>query len=285
MKRRWVLGALSPMLTGGCLRLEGGAGTSTQAGTGDGDETTTPSTTASGRTTTTPQGLVVSAEMTDQIGSGTGGEITIRLANNAATAFDGEVLLLFDRAVHSTQPVGVDAGGETTTAVSVDALDVGERRVTVEVRSADVREVVFDRSLGTAANPVTLEWGTEYSPPGNTRGRSYICTGIAVESPTGTLGSYNVGGEEDGISFYAGTYRTNPERRQTVNRWLGGGDRGTVMAFEDVDLRAATTLRLRGHLPDTLDSMPVVCRMGGLKVAEVTWERDGEHTVPLTLFD
>ncbi|NHN40662.1 hypothetical protein G9C85_03295 [Halorubellus sp. JP-L1] len=284
MKRRGVLGALVPTVVGGCLRLEGGRGTSTGESTVRGESiTTAPASTA--EVTTTASELVASAEMTEQIGSATAGEITVHIDNSAATSFDGELLLLFDREVQSTQSVTVDAGAETTAVVPVDALDVGERTVSVELRASDRREVVFEETLGTPTTPLALEWGADYSPSHRTRAWSYVCYEIAIESPTGTLATYNVGGPEEGLTFYGGTYRFNPEQRQDVSRWFGGSARGTVMGFEDVDLEAATTMRLTGHLAKTIDSLPVVCRMSGLEVAERTWERDGEHTIPLTLFE
>lgn len=281
MRRRAVLGAMTPTLIGGCLRLEGGSSERSETATTRPPSTATvdDGTTAS----STATGVVASAAINDEFGTGTPGELAVTVANNAATEFEGEVLLLFDREVQSARSVEVAAGAETTTAVPVDAFDVGERTVSVEVRGPDVREVAFERTMGAQASPVALEWGTEYNQPGSTRSRSYICSALSVESPDGTLARYDVGTFPEGLTFLAGTYDGNPENREGVDRWFGGGDRGTVMTFDGVDLRAATTLRLSGRLADTLDSLPVTCRTGSVEVAERTWERDGEHTIPLTL--
>jgi len=272
---------MTPTLVGGCLRLEGGSNDSSETATtrpesnATVDDRTTTSTTATG--------VVASAAMNEEFGTGTPGELAVTVANNTTTGFEGEVLVLFDREVQSARSVEVAADDERTVALSVDALDVGERTVSVEVRGPDVRVVAFERTMGAQASPVALEWGTEYNEPGSTRSRSYICSALSVESPDGTLARYDVGTFPEGLRFLAGTYDGNPENREGVDRWFGGGDSGTVMMFDGVDLRAATTLRLSGRLADTLESLPVTCRMGSVEVAERTWGRDGEHAIPLTL--
>ncbi|NHN40923.1 hypothetical protein G9C85_04640 [Halorubellus sp. JP-L1] len=283
MNRRAILASLGSLSVGGCLRLADGAST-TQDGTRS-EEPDVDTGTTTGRPD--PAVEVSTVDPPAKLGIGTTEQVTVRVENRTEGVFDGEILLLFDREVQTAESVTVAGESTVQQTITFELEALTERTVEVEVRAAGFRKVVFRRTVAPATYAVRLEWGAaeQNSAESWTSIKSFRCYEIRVETEWETLAVYDVGNPETEPRFLTDTGFATEDTHGTF-RWFGGGDTGTSIAFEGVDVADAARLVLVGTPASELDELPVEGYVGEIQTDATTWTNELQaHTLSLSLED
>lgn len=274
MNRRHLLATLGTISCGGCLRLSNNDNSTTTQSVGE--KTGTPTTTAP----QTPD-LDVTVVPPSEVPPGRPLNLSMSIENKAPTDFSGEILVLLNRKVQASKTIDIRAKTAKGLQFTVTPERLEPPELEIEVRKDDFREVLFAETIDIDTQRLTLDWQKVYIPaedPDNPddgeNSIAFACQELIVEAEDETLASYNIG-TDDEPTFLSGAYSRVDDDTWGTFRWLGTEEKTTIIAFDDVDLANASTVRMIGEVPPTEIGLEV--QIGELVTDTLTLNRRDEY--------